>query len=434
LYCSKYANGKHSICSEFDTPGGNIWFERTEHTWVGGKEKVITVDSHGNEIEKTTDGTCKFCGAKQKEYEREQQDETHAYSLIHAEDPASWVMTTFGEDMQFDVIIGNPPYQLNDGGGKGTSAGPIYDQFAEKAIALTPRLISLVIPARWYSGGKGLDSFRKAMLNDRRIRVIEDFPDASDVFPGVQVKGGVCFFLWDRDHEGDAVITTHDKGRVLSTMERPLLEPGADVLIRYNEAVSLVKRVFAIEGQPDQLRYPYGKGFAELVSVRNPYSLGSNFEGLPPNQKGAIRVFRVGSPTATSFDKVEKSPESIDKWKVFIPFLASGSDSFPHSILGKPFVGPPQSVCTESYLLIGPLASQNEARNVISYIHTRFFRFLVLQKKPSQNATKKVYEFVPVQDFSKPWTDDELYAKYKLTQEEIDFIESMIRPMELEDA
>jgi len=434
VYCSKHANGKHSICSDFDTPQGNIWFERTEHTWVGGKEKVITVDDDGNEIEKALDGTCKFCGAKQKEHERGLEDESHAYSLIHTNDPTAWVKSTFGEDMQFDVIVGNPPYQLNDGGGKGTSAGPIYDQFVEKAIALTPRFLSLVIPARWFSGGKGLDGFRETMLNDRRIRAIEDFPDASDVFPGVQIKGGVCYFLWNRDHEGDAVITTHDKGQVLSTMERPLLETGADVLIRYNEAVSLVKRVFAIEGQREKLVYPSGKGFAELVSVRNPYSLNSGFQGLPSNQKGDITVFRVGSPTSTSFEKVEKSTHSIDKWKVFIPFLASGSDSFPHPILGKPFVGPPYSVCTESYLLIGPLASEHEATNVISYIHSRFFRFLVLQKKPSQNATKKVYEFVPRQDFSQPWTDEELYAKYKLTQEEIDFIERMIRPMELEGA
>jgi site-specific DNA-methyltransferase (adenine-specific) len=336
--------------------------------------------------------------------------------------------------MQFDVIVGNPPYQLNDGGGKGTSAGPIYDQFVDKSIALAPRFLSVVIPARWYSGGKGLDGFRERMLNDRRIRAIEDFPDASDVFPGVQIKGGVCFFLWNRDNEGDAVITTHDKGQILSTMERPLLEPGADVLIRYNEAVALVKRVFALEGQEDHLAYPPGKGFAELVSVRNPYSLGSNFPGLPPNKRGDVAVFRVGSATTMSLQQVEKSTDSISKWKVFIPFLASGSDSFPHSILGKPFVGPPNTVCTESYLLVGPLTSENEALNVISYINTRFFRFLVLQKKPSQNATKKVYEFVPVQDFSRPWTDEDLYSKYKVTAEEIAFIESMIRPMGPNDA
>lgn len=412
VYCSKYANGIHSVARTFSTEEGNIWFERTEHTWEKGK--------------------CKFCGASKAEYLRNKEMETHAYAFIHTDNINGQISEIFGADMHFDVIIGNPPYQLSDGGGSGTSAAPIYQHFVEQAKNLEPRFISMVIPARWFSGGKGLDDFRAEMLNDSRLRQIEDFPDSSDVFPGVQIKGGVCYFSWDRDNAGPVTITTHDKGRVISTSTRPLLEPGSDVFIRYNEAIPVLKKMIEVEtdGLSASLLPPAGQRFADLVSVRRPFSLDSTFKGRPIKKDSDIEVFRAGGTDYATRKQIGDPLNLIDKWKVFIPFLASGSDSFPHPILGIPFIGKPGTACTETYLAIGPFKTKKECSNVISYIKTRFFRFVVLQKKPSQNATRKVYDFVPLQDFSQEWTDELLYKKYGLTNDEIAFIESMVRPME----
>ncbi len=415
VYCSKSANGIHSIARTFTNDDGNIWYKRTEHTWINGK--------------------CKFCNASKSEYARNKDLETHSYAFIHSENIELQLSEMFGDNMRFDVIIGNPPYQLNDGGGSGTSAAPIYQHFVVQAKNLEPRFLAMVIPSRWFSGGKGLDDFRSEMLNDDRIRQIEDFPDSSDVFPGVQIKGGICYFLWNRDNRGEVKVATHDKGRTISTATRPLLEPGSDVFIRYNEAIPVLKKVIAVEANGDfsSLIPPLGKRFSDLVSVRRPFNLESTFKGRSTRKDGDIEVFRVGGTDYASPRQIADPLNIIDKWKVFIPFLASGSDSFPHPILGAPFVGKPGTGCTETYLVIGPFRTKKECLNVIAYIKTRFFRFVVLQKKPSQNATRKVYDFVPMQDFSVTWTDEKLYEKYSITKDEITFIESMIRPMELDN-
>jgi site-specific DNA-methyltransferase (adenine-specific) len=414
VYCSKYANGIHSIARTFTNNDGNIWFERTEHTWVIGK--------------------CKFCGASKAEYARTKELETHAYAFIHTQNLKTQISKMFGAEMHFDVIIGNPPYQMSDGGGSGTSAAPIYQNFVTQAKKLEPRFLTMVIPSRWFSGGKGLDDFRHEMLTDNRIRQIEDFPDSSDVFPGVQIKGGICYFLWNRDNRGDVTIATHDKGSVISESTRPLLEPGSDVFIRYNEAIPVLRKMVSIETNnvSASLLLPDGKRFGDLVSVRRPFNLDSTFKGKQTRKEGDVEIYRVGGTDFAPRSQIDDSLNLIDKWKVFIPFLASGSDSFPHPILGTPFIGRPGTASTETYLAIGPFRSKKECSNVISYISTRFFRFVVLQKKPSQNATRKVYDFVPVQDFTEPWSDEKLYKKYGITKDEAAFIESMIRPMELE--
>jgi hypothetical protein len=412
IYCSKDARGIHSVARTFQTKAGNIWFERTEHDWQGTK--------------------CSYCGSSKSEYERSLDLETHAYAFIHSNNIKADITQMYGEDMRFDVIIGNPPYQLSDGG-SGTSAQPIYHHFVRQAKALEPRFISMVIPARWYSGGKGLDEFRNEMLNDNRLRRIEDFPDSSDVFPGVQIKGGVCYFLWNKDSQGDATITTHDKGKVLSQTERPLLEKGADVFIRYNEAIPILKKVMEIElgVKNSELILPAEKRFAEVVSVRRPFNLDGTYRGRTKQQAGDIQIYRAGGIDYAKGSEIDDPYNLINKWKVFMPYLASGSDSFPHPILGAPLIGSPGSASTETYLAIGPFKSKSECQNVISYVSTRLFRFIVLQKKPSQHATRKVYEFVPMQDFTEGWDDQEIYKKYKITKEEIAFIESMVRPMEL---
>mgnify|MGYP005851032099 CR=1 FL=1 len=294
----------------------------------------------------------------------------------------------------------------------------------------------MVIPARWFSGGMGLDEFRAAMLSDNRLRVIHDFPDSNDVFPGTQIKGGICYFLWDRDNPGLVRVTTHYKGGAGDPIERPLLEPGVDVFIRYNEALPILKKVIATEiGSPlAKLSLPTEKQFACLVSSIGAFGLDSKFRGKASKGPDDIKVYRNGGVGYLARAELPKGAQFVDKWKVFIPRAGSGSDAFPHPILGKPFIGEPGSVSSWTYMCIGPFKNRIEAENAISYITTRLFRLLVLLHKPTQDATRSVYTFVPMQDFSKPWTDEELYAKYGLTQEEIAFIESMVRPMDLTSA
>lgn len=188
LYCSKKANGKHSVTKKFKDESGNIWYKPLPHTWGKGTVRELTMDESGNEVERFVDGKCKYCGASKRDFDREEGLELHAYGLIHTDDPKKWIGEIFGADMQFDVIIGNPPYQLDDGG-YGSSAAPIYQHFVEQALQLKPRYLSMVIPSRWFAGGKGLSSFRKKMLSDKRISNLVDFLDSSEVFPGVTVRG-----------------------------------------------------------------------------------------------------------------------------------------------------------------------------------------------------------------------------------------------------
>lgn len=286
----------------------------------------------------------------------------------------------------------------------------------------------MITPSRWFTGGKGLDQYRDEMLHGGHLRVIHDFPEAADCFSGVQIKGGVSFFLWNRDDKGDCTVYSHKGEKVSDPVTRPMLEGGCDTFIRYNEAVDILHKV---------------QGFGErsmedLISARMPFGIPNTYKGsmkkindsdLMIYVSGNNREIR-GTTAYAQMKDVTKGHEMISWHKVYIAKAGSGSDSFPHPILPKPFYGAPQTVCNESYLVIGSFTDKAVCDNVISYISTKFFRFLVLLKKNSQNAARGVYQLVPQQDFSKPWTDEELYAKYNLTEEEIAFIESMIKPME----
>ena len=419
VYCSKLANGEHSIATAFDNSDGNIWFERTEHAWVGGKDKVIVVNAAGVEETQTIDGKCQFCGAAQKDYSRDSSLETHAYAFIHSSDVEELLTNIFGAEMKFDVVIGNPPYQLDDGG-HGSSAAPIYNKFVLQAKALAPRFLTMVIPSRWFAGGKGLDSFRDEMLKDERIRSIDDFPVTSEVFPGVGIKGGVCYFLWDSDNPGLTTVRTWTQGEVSSEAVRPLLEKDSDVFIRYNEGVSILKKV---------LDDPNFEPFSNIVSSRKAFGLPTNFSGSKERKTESIILYQNGGKAFIDRNQVEKNAEVIDKWKIFISGAYGAGEGFPHSILGKPLVAGPGTASTETYNFIGPFETEEEAINAKQYISTKFFRFLVLLHKPSQHATKIVYSFVPNLDLKTRWTDEMLFNKYGISEDETIFIDSMIRPM-----
>lgn len=395
-YCTKKANGEYSVCTNFDSEQGNIKYDRLQHTWQNGK--------------------CTYCGASEEVYSRTDDLETYAYQFIHTDKPQNIF------NMKFDVIIGNPPYQLSDGGGMGTSAMPIYQKFIEQAKKLKPRYLSMIIPARWYSGGKGLDEFRNEMINDTSIRELHDFLDANEVFPGVQIKGGICYFLWDRDNKGDCKVFSYDKGNVLSVQERPLKEEGSDIFIRFNEAISILNKV----------KVKNEESIYKRVSSRRPYGIDSNFKKFQTKKspEHPIKLYRHGVDGFINKKEIIKGHDYIDKIKVIISKAGSGSDSFPHQIIGIPFISEPNSVSTETYIILRTFKTEMEANNFITYVKTKFFRFLVFLKKNTQNAARGVYEFVPLQDFSKPWDDEKLYSKYGITEEEQEFIDKLIRPIE----
>lgn len=339
--------------------------------------------------------------------------------------------------MQFDVIIGNPPYQLSDDG-FGTSAVPIYQHFVQQAKALEPRYLSMVIPARWFAGGRGLDEFREAMLNDSRLRSIDDYLSAADVFPGVGLKGGVCFFLWDRDNAGKCRVATHFKDWADSTSTRKLLEEGLDVFIRFNEGLSILKKVAKVEtGHPKSLLLPENKRFERLVSSLRPFGLRTYFQGKTTKSSGDVSVYQNGGKGYIGRKDISTGAHLIDTWKIYVGRAAPGTgnrDSYPHKIISTPFVGEPDSISSETYLCVGPFDSKTEAVSALSYLTCRLTRLLILLHKPSQDTTRKVYTFVPTQKWNKRWTDEILYAKYGITASEIAFIEKVVRPMDLSGA
>ena len=406
LYCSKDASCEFSV-SHFDDEQGNIKFNiNSRHRFEKGK--------------------CVFCGASQANYESSDR-ETHAYEFIHTPKPERIF------NMKFDVVISNPPYQMSDGGGLGSSALPIYQKFIEQAKKLNPKYISMIIPARWYSGGRGLDEFREEMLYDERIKELYDFPNTEDCFPGVSVEGGICYFLWNRDYKGNCKITTI-RGENKNEMIRPLLEKGFASFIRYNESVSIMNKIKKF----------HEDSFINLVKPNDPFGYDvrekDSYRRVKPDIKlkpfdSSVCIYYYGwQKNGLGYinkSTVNKNHELIDRYKVLISKAYGTGGNIPYQVLNTPFIAAPGSVCTETYLTIGPFDDESTAQNVISYIATKFFRFLVAMKKNTQNAHPPVYQFVPLQDFTKPWTDEELYAKYNLDAAEIAFIESMIKPMEV---
>jgi site-specific DNA-methyltransferase (adenine-specific) len=402
VYCSKRANGPHSISRSFTTEAGNIWFERMEHTWEGTR--------------------CRYCGAPRNVLDRGEERENYAYALIHSDNTTTRISEMFGGDMQFDVIIGNPPYQMKGGAG-GTSDSSIYHLFVEQAMRLKPRYLSMVIPSRWMAGGRGLDEFRARMLSSGNLRNLTDYPDSSDAFPGVQIKGGVCFFLWDGVYNGTCTVTRVVGGQQYIQPNRLLNE--FDVFIRDYRALGILRKVLARK-EPSVI---------QLISGDTPFGIPTNYGDWTERAgegKIAIHLIKNGKRIIgyTKRTNVRKNTNAINVWKVLVPKAYGAGEGVPHQILGKEVVAAPPSVCTQSYLIVSPFQSEFEAQSFASYYRTRLFRFLVSLRKITQDALRSTYSWVPMQTWDRLWTDTELYAKYGLVPEEIAYIESIIRPME----
>jgi site-specific DNA-methyltransferase (adenine-specific) len=399
VYCSKHANGKHSIAKSFTSDDGNIWFQRMEHTWEGTK--------------------CAYCGAPRTIFDRDEGLETHAYAFIHTDDIKTRVAELFGGDMQFDVIIGNPPYQMTGGAG-GTSDSSIYHLFVEQAKKLEPRYLTMVVPSRWLAGGRGLDAFRKEMLSSHKLVKLVDYPISKDVFPGVEVMGGICYFLWSQAHEGPCEVTIV-RGKEESTALRQLDE--FDIFVRDPIAVGILRKVLKARERP----------ITEMLTADTPFGIATNFEGFHAKPKPgdiALHYVRNGRRGIGFIPRnmVSKNAPLIDKWKVLAP-EAHGAQTIPIAVLGKPWISPPPSAATQSFLAFC-VESEDEARSLESYYRTKFFRHLVSLRKLTQHALRSTYSWVPMQTWDRLWTDAELYAKYGLTEREIAYIESVIRPME----
>ena len=392
VYCSKQANGPYSVCTAFHDADGNIRFRSTEHTWQNGR--------------------CRYCGASREVYDRDDTLESHAYEFIHTENPE-----TIFSDMKFDVIIGNPPYQLSDGG-NGASASPLYHRFVRQAQKLKPRYLTMIIPSRWFGGGKGLDDFRREMLNDNHIRVLVDYENASDCFPGVDIAGGVCYFLWDRDNPGlcDVVNIRNNETR---HSVRALNE--FDTFIRHDRAASIVRKVCAF-GEPMM---------SNMVSSSKPFGLRTF---VRPQESGDILLRWQNGEGPYRRDEITVGRELIDKWKVITSYVGYDHAGNPgkdgkRRVFSKIDILPPGTICTETYLVVGSFDTEQEATNLVAYMRTLFFRFLVAQCMYSHHITKEAYRLVPIQYFSQSWTDEKLYAKYGITDEEFLYIKTTIRTM-----
>ena len=327
-------------------------------------------------------------------------------------------------NMKLDAIVGNPPYQvITHSGVKGDQATPIYNVFVSFAKKLKPKYISMITPARWYNGGMGLNSYRDEMLKDRRLEIICDFQNAKDCFPSTNISGGICFFLWNENYIGKCDFINHI-GDITISLHRQLDE--FPVFIRDNRSIEIIEKIKLMA--KNQL--------SNIVSPIMPYGLPSYARGeTMPSDANRYKLYASNGVTYIKRENITQRLEVADKYKIALGQLISGhlgefDENGQTKVFSSIFIMHSGEVCTASYLSIGAFNSLEECNYAFRYLKTKFVRFLVLQTLTSMHITRSSFSFVPLQDFTKSWTDEELYTKYGLTDEEIQFIESMIKPME----
>lgn len=331
------------------------------------------------------------------------------------------------EKVKFGVVIGNPPYQVSDGGAR-ASAKPIYHEYINLSKVLSSSYVSIISPSRWFTGGKGLDLFRSKMIEENKFRTLIDFSDSKECFSGVEVKGGVNYFLWDINYNGECNVKNIYKNNNTS-LKRFLKLEDIDIFIRYNTLYTIFKKVHKKENCT----------FDILVSSRKPFDLDTSTKIDDSKSKNSLKIYGKSKIGYIDEKKIKKNNELINKQKIFITYAYGAGEGFPHQIINKPIIAPLGSVCTETYLSIGPFESEEEVNNAYKYIKTKFFRALVLIAKNSQHATSKTYRFVPIQNFTEKsdinWgkssdeIDKQLFEKYKLSDEEKKYIKEIIKDM-----
>lgn len=402
-------------------------------TWFNDEEGNIKTPNIAHTFK---NGKCIFCGiSENSKYNDKNQLETYAYEFIHFnnENILKHLQDRFfggNRNMKFDVIIGNPPYQLSDGGAQ-ASARPIYQLFVQQAISLKPKYLCMIMPSRWMTGGKGLDAFRSSMISDKHIRFLNDFPDGKICFPNNDIKGGVCFFLWNCDEEGKCKIIQHIGNEKIQS-ERFLKEDNTDVFIRDSRLVNIYKKVAAYKGG----------FFSKIVSPLKPYGLRGDIfinpskYSLPPISKEKInggliihgldeRLKRVIRYIPLDYPLPKK--DLLPGYKLFVA-RNQGSGVF-GEILSDSILGGPNELCTETYVVFGPFKTEKEAKNCWEYVKTKFFRAILGIRKLDQNASQSVYGYIPLLDFNKNWTDKELFELFNLSKEERAFIENNVKEM-----
>jgi len=390
LYYTKNADNSEFSVVKMGDKDGNIIYRYTQHDYKDNK--------------------CIYCGAVKGVFDDESL-ENHAYRFIHKE------MKEEFRDMKFDVIVGNPPYQLLDGG-HGASASPLYHKFVEQAKAMNPKYLTMIIPSRWFAGGKGLESFRESMLNDKRIKELVDYPNASECFPGVEIKGGVCYFLWDKNHSDDCNVKTISNGIALVPMKRALNEN--DIFVRFNEAISILNKVKSKNEVTLDIQ----------VSSHKPFGLRGFFKDYKKNEfENSIKLYGNKFIGYIKKEQLLTNQEWVNKFKVLTPRAGDGSGAYPIQVTGKPLTVDDNSACTETYVVCGLYDNYENAKNLEKYLKTKFARFLITLKKPTQQISKSIFSFVPKLDMNIEWTDKKLYERYELEAHEIAFIESMIKEM-----
>lgn len=392
LYYSKDPTNKNSVV-QFPDLNGNVFFQRGHHVYENRK--------------------CKYCRLPEGSLDRGEHLENYAYWFIHS-------ASTEVFNVKFDVIIGNPPYQLQDAG-ESTGASPIYQLFIQQAKKLQPKYISMIIPSRWFAGGKGLDEFRREMLSDRRISHLVDYHDAADCFPGVEIKGGVCYFLWNANYNGPCELTPVFSGERLEPSMRELDE--FDVLVRFNQQATVLRKIMSKNEVPLQTS----------ISKQKPFGLRTNFADYNSEPfKGSVKIYAREAQGYIKRNIITINTTWIDKWKVIISRSYNGGYKFPHQIINRPIVAEPGSVCTETYIVLGVFDTEEEAVNLAAYVKTRFFRFVVSFRKVSQDNPQDRFKYVPKVDFRKRWTDQELFQRYEIDEEEQEFICRLVKEVDSE--